>query len=173
MTLNVATSSSSDHFSLRALVAQVSGLLENADESAENRVRQAGALLREYPLQHPVLAARGGLPAWKIKKVMEYIEGHLDSSIGLQDLAFLAGLSPWHFCRAFRISQNQSPHGFVMRRRIARSQALMATTSAPLADIALECGFADQAHFSRVHTKLMGLAPRAWRRTRQDAEEIT
>ena len=168
MTVNVATWSSPDHFSLRALISQVSGLLQNCDESAEIRVRRAGALLRDHTSREPIPAPRGGLPAWKIKKVTEYIDSHIGSSLNTPDLAIIAGLSPWHFCRAFRISLNVSPHGFVMRRRIVRSQSLMRTTRARLADIALECGFADQAHFSRVHTRLTGVAPRVWRTKSED-----
>jgi AraC family transcriptional regulator len=176
MTLNVATKSSSDHVSLRALFAQVSGLLENCAEPPEKRIRSAGALLREYPFEDlgldyglapSVPPERGGLPVWKIKRVMDYIESHIGYSISIADLAGLIGLSPWHFCRAFRTSLRESPHGFVMRRRIARSQSLMAATRAPLSEIALECGFADQAHFSRVHARLVGVSPGTWRRTRQ------
>jgi AraC family transcriptional regulator len=170
MTQNLATTSSPNHSSLRNLFVQVSGLLENCSEPAEQRVRRAGALLRGYPLQEfqvsePSRARSTGpaLPAWQIRRLMDYIETHIESPISIQELAGIARLSPSHFCRAFRRSLNESPHCFVMRRRVARSQALMSTTRAPLSHIAIDCGFADQAHFSRVHRRLAGVAPGKWR----------
>jgi AraC-like DNA-binding protein len=180
MTQNVATTSSPDHAALHNLFVQVSGLLENFAEPAEVRVRRAGALLRDYPLRRfpasdpclarPVASARGGgLPLWQIRKLTEYIENHIESTISIQDLAGIVRLSPSHFCRAFRRSTNDSPHCFVMRRRIARSQELMTTTRARLANIALDCGFADQAHFCRVYRKLEGEAPGIWRKMRQES----
>jgi len=168
MTQNLATN---DHSSLRNLFAQVSGLLENCAEPAELRVRRAGALLRDYPMHEfqvstPSRAQATGpaLPAWQIRLLTDYIESHIESPMSIQELASIARLSPSHFCRAFRRSLNESPHCFVMRRRVARSQALMSSTSAPLSHIAFDCGFADQAHFSRVHRKLVGVAPGKWRK---------
>jgi transcriptional regulator GlxA family with amidase domain len=106
------------------------------------------------------------LLAWQIKRLVAYIESHSESPITIQELASIAGLSPPHFCGAFRRSLKESPHCLVMQRRIARSQSLMSTTRGPLSHIAIDCGFADQAHFSRVHRKLVGMAPGIWRRMR-------
>jgi AraC family transcriptional regulator len=172
MTQNLAITTPSDGVALGDLFAKISGLLENSAEPAEHRVRQAGALLRSHPYKlsraadPSVVAARHpSLPAWQIKRLMDHIDSNIDASISIQDLAGVAKLSPSHFCRAFRASLNETPHCFVMRRRVARSQALMSTTRAPLSHIAVDCGFADQAHFSRVHRRLVGVAPGLWRRT--------
>jgi AraC family transcriptional regulator len=173
MTNNLATTATSDQVSLRNLLAQLSGLLGNCAEPAEQRVQRADALLRNFPMQQgEAFESRDARPsgpallAWQIKRLVAYIESHIESPISIQELASIAGLSPSHFCRAFRRSLKESPHCFVMQRRIARSQALMSTTRAPLSHIAIDCGFADQAHFSRVHRKLVGMAPGIWRRMR-------
>jgi AraC family transcriptional regulator len=178
MTNNLATTSTSDQVSLGNLIAQLSGLLGNCAEPAEQRVRRADALLRNYPMQQVEASELRHTPpsgpallAWQIKQLMVYIESHIEFPISIQELASIARLSPSHFCRAFRNSLNESPHCFVMQRRIARSQALMSTTGAPLSHIAIDCGFADQAHFSRVHRKLVGMAPGTWRRMRP-ADEL-
>ena len=181
MTQTESTTASSDPVALNQLFAQVSGLLENGAESAEVRIRRVSALLREYPVMRDQPSdaqlfpdahgiQRGALLAWQRRKVTDYIESHMEDPIGIEDLSAVARLSPSHFCRAFRVSFTDSPHSYVMRRRIARSQTLMLTTSAPLSNIAIECGFADQGHFSRVHRRLVGVTPGAWRRLRQDAE---
>ena len=181
MTQNLAIAASTNPAALSKLFAQVSGLLENGAEPAELRIRRASALLREYPttrfqssdahtIQEVSGVTRGALLAWQIRKVTDFIESHIETAIGIQDLSAVVRLSSSHFCRAFRVSFKDSPHNHVMRRRIARSQVLMSTTNTPMSQIAVDCGFADQAHFSRVHRRLAGVTPGAWRRLRQGAE---
>ena len=94
------------------------------------------------------------------------IESNLDSRISNEELAVVAKLSSSHFCRAFKVSFGESPHGYVTRRRMERAQGLMLTTDAPLGQIAVYCGLADQSHFSRLFHRLVGESPGAWRRAR-------
>ncbi len=82
------------------------------------------------------------------------------------ELATLVRLSPAHFSRAFRNSFGCSPLEYVTRRRMERAQGLMLSTDTPLSQIALDCGLADQAHFSRLFRRVVGETPRAWRRAR-------
>ncbi|HXK39796.1 MAG TPA: helix-turn-helix transcriptional regulator [Candidatus Paceibacterota bacterium] len=78
----------------------------------------------------------------------------------------MARLSPCHFSRVFRESFGCSPHGYISRRRVEHAQGLMLSGDAPLSQIALDCGFADQAHFSRTFRSIVGESPRTWRRVR-------
>ena len=110
------------------------------------------------------MAIRGGLAPWQIRRVTEYIEEHLASSIRLQDLAGIARLSHSHFCRAFKESLGYPAHAYVMRRRVQRAQGLMLTTAESLSQIAALCGMADQAHFCKLFRRLVGESPNAWRR---------
>ena len=71
-----------------------------------------------------------------------------------------------HFCRVFRVSFGHSPHAYITRRRIERAQGLILTTGRTLGEIALDCGFADQAHFTKIFRRLCGESPGKWRRTR-------
>jgi AraC-like DNA-binding protein len=133
-------------------------------------------MLREYPrslfnaspplAREPARTARGGLLAWQVRRLKEYVETHLGEPICVQDMAAVLGLSPSHFCRSFRLSVALSPHNYVMRRRIERAQTLMLTTDVPLIRIATDCGLADQAHLNRVFRRLTGETPAAWRRIR-------
>lgn len=109
---------------------------------------------------------RGGLAPWQIRVLTAHIEAHLEQSIHGEDLAQLARLSLSHFMRAFRDSFGCPPHTFLIKRRMHRAQGLMLTTSAPLNQIALECGFSDQSHLSRLFSRLIGETPAAWRRAR-------
>ena len=107
---------------------------------------------------------RGGLAPWQAKRLRSHIEDNLDSRIRATDLADLVQLSPSHFFRAFRKTFGESPVTYIMKRRIRRAQQLMLTSRLRLSQVALECGMADQAHFSRVFRRIVGTNPDAWRR---------
>jgi AraC family transcriptional regulator len=125
------------------------------------------ALLNERgPAQECMQRARGGLAPWQIRKLITYIDVNLDRTITTRCLAEVARLSSFHFCRAFRDSFGDSPHGYVIRRRMERAQGLMLTTNSSLGRIAAECGLADQAHFNKLFRKFAGESPGAWRRAR-------
>jgi transcriptional regulator GlxA family with amidase domain len=107
---------------------------------------------------------RGGLASWQLKRVNDYIEANLGSTIRAADLARVAQQSVSYFSRAFRRSVGYTPHAYVMRQRMRRAQDIMLSSEHPLSRVALECGMSDQAHFSRVFRKLVGTNPWAWRR---------
>jgi transcriptional regulator GlxA family with amidase domain len=125
------------------------------------------ALLNERgPAQVCMQRTRGGLAPWQVRKLITYIDVNLDRTITTRCLAEVARLSSFHFCRAFRDSFRDSPHGYVIRRRMERAQRLMLTTNSSLGQIAAECGLADQAHFNKLFRKFAGESPGAWRRAR-------
>ena len=108
--------------------------------------------------------ARGGLTPWQRRKVEAHIEERLDAPILVKTLANLALLSSGHFGRAFKETFGSSPHAYIIRRRIARAKELMIKEREPLGQIALTCGFADQAHFTTLFRRLVGKTPNEWRR---------
>jgi len=108
----------------------------------------------------------GGLAPWQVRRVMAHIEANLGECIRNKDLAALARVSLFHFNVAFRNSVGHPPHEYVIQRRIERAQGLMLSTDTPLSEIAIECGFADQAHFTRLFRAVSGETPAAWRRAR-------
>ena len=112
----------------------------------------------------PKSLQRVRLLAWQVRKVREYIDAHLATRILLVDLCMLVQRSEAHFTRAFRHTFGESPHAFVIRRRLEAAAEHMLHTDASLRDIALECGFADQPHFTKRFRKVMGQTPAAWRR---------
>lgn len=109
-------------------------------------------------------AERIHLPQWKVKRLLEYINAHLDQSISLNDLAGVAGLSTFHFARVFKQSTGTSPYQFVRDRRIERSQALLIEDDMAMSQLALACGFASQSHFTAAFTKAIGKSPGRYRR---------
>lgn len=135
----------------RKLLEQVSTLIGDTGEQ--------GARTRPAPVQT--------LAPWQERKVVAFIDERLDQRIQLVDLAATARLSRSHFARAFRGSFQETPHTYILKRRVAAAKRAMRETDDPLGHIALDFGFADQSHFSRVFRRMAGMTPNAWRRVHQ------
>lgn len=108
----------------------------------------------------------GTLPVARLKRVTEYIQEHLDEDLTLAQLGAVAYMSPYHFARLFRRSTGLPPHRFVVRVRIDRSAALLASPEPSIARISREVGFRTPSHFSTVFRRLMGVTPSAYRADR-------
>jgi AraC family transcriptional regulator len=101
----------------------------------------------------------------QMRHVTDFIQAHLDQALSLEQLAQQTGLSPYYFSRMFRQTTGESPHQFVLGRRIELAQQLLTETDASLAQVALQSGFASQSHLSSVFKRRLGLTPRAYRNT--------
>lgn len=131
----------------------------------ETLVDPTPARLDRRPFEIPPPSVRVTTMApWRFRKVVAYIESHLDRRIRLSDLAALTGLSAGHLNRTFKATVDVTPQGFIRQRRIERAKALLMQSDLRLAQIAQDCGFADQAHFTRKFRDLVGLPPNRWRR---------
>jgi AraC-like DNA-binding protein len=109
-------------------------------------------------------STRGGLAAWQILRVRAYIDSNLHRTIHIRDLSAIARRSPAHFSRKFKQAVGDSPHAYVVRRRLERACHLMMTSAASLSEIALSVGFSDQAHLCRLFRHAFGQSPANWRR---------
>jgi AraC-like DNA-binding protein len=109
---------------------------------------------------------RGGLAPYQERRAKELLRANLNGEISLERLAAECGLSVRHFARAFRTSTGVPPHRWLMQQRVEQAKALLHDSAMPLSDVALACGFADQSHFTRVFTAMVGASPGAWRRMR-------
>ncbi len=107
----------------------------------------------------------GGLAPWQERLAKELIASNLTGDRTLADVAGECRISTTHFARAFKVSTGMTPHGWLQARRIDRAQHLLATDLS-LAEISLDCGFADQSHFTRVFSGISGTTPGSWRRNR-------
>jgi AraC family transcriptional regulator len=110
--------------------------------------------------------ARGGLAPWQLRRTVDCLEAHVARGVRLETLADLAQLSPSHFSRAFKTSTGVAPHRWLLQARVRKAQELLIEGRMPLAAVAVETGFVDQAHFTRVFSRATGESPGAWRRVR-------
>jgi AraC family transcriptional regulator len=114
-------------------------------------------------LSSPLPFAHGHAPR-RPRAVVAYIEGHLDASLTLEQLAAVARLSPYHFARQFKRATGLPPHQYVILRRVERAKHLLqAGTGLSLAEVAADAGFWDQSQFSSHFKRLVGVTPGQFR----------
>ena len=109
------------------------------------------------------LQGRGGLPPQRLKRVIDYIHGHLDGDLRLDELATASGLSASHFVRSFRAEMGMSPHRYVVEARVEHARQLLERSQLPVADIARLCGFSSTGHLAAWFKRLTGLRPSEYR----------
>lgn len=178
---NRAPAGSAAPFDQGGIASVVARLLDNAREAfdrdqdvARSCLAEAAALLDAgrgtAPAPEPT-PAKGGLAPWQARRVAAHIDRHLATTIRMKDLTELTGLSTSYFSRAFKDSFGRSPYAYVIQRRMERAQEMMLASDEPLCQIALACGLSDQAHFSRLFRREIGLSPNMWRRQHRRAPE--
>ena len=123
-----------------------------------------GTVVQIPEAQRRTASAKGGLPAYQLRQVVEFIHAHIDEPINLTQLAGLASLSPFHFHRAFKRSTGLTPGKYIFEVRIKRAEALLSESDLPLAQLALQVGFGDQSHFSAAFRRATSMTPGAFRR---------
>jgi len=109
-------------------------------------------------------AARGGLAPWQMLRVRAFVDSNLHRPILIQQLSAVAQQSRAHFCRQFKLAIGESPHAYVVRKRLERACYLMVTSALSLSEIALSVGFSDQAHLCRHFRAAFDQSPASWRR---------
>ncbi|MGH9162192.1 MAG: AraC family ligand binding domain-containing protein, partial [Vicinamibacteraceae bacterium] len=100
-----------------------------------------------------------------VRRAREYLDEHFASDVSLARLGTVAGLSPFHLARAFAREVGLPPHVYLETVRIARARALL-SRARPIAEVALDVGYADQSHFTHRFKRLVGIAPGQYLRER-------
>jgi AraC family transcriptional regulator len=171
--LAVANSSARSRDSVRRVLTLLDEALRQLQPSeivAHGRILEATSLLRKQIDSEPAqeLPDRDGrLLAWQARKVRDYIDSHIAGPLRVADLCALIDRSEAHFSRSFRHTFGESPHAFVIWRRLELAARYMLQTDANLSDIAARCGFTDQAHLCKHFRQSTEQTPAAWRRARR------
>ncbi|SIR29858.1 AraC family transcriptional regulator [Bosea sp. TND4EK4] len=145
---------------IAALLADAGAAVAVDRAAARFLLTRAIALLDDAPQD----SRPGGLAAWQMRRLERFVEANLGSPITLESMAATARLSSSHFGRAFKATGGETPHSWVLRKRVERARKLMRESTLPLAEIALDCGLSDQSHLNRVFRRYSGVSPNAWRR---------
>ena len=134
------------------------GELRILDKSALHFRPRIG-LLSNLAASESASHTRGGLAPRVAHRIAEYIDSRLSENVSLEAMAGIAGLSVFHFVRAFRQSFGMPPHSYLLRGRIERAHRLLEQTELSLSEIALSTGFSDQSHFAKYFRRLTGMTP--------------
>lgn len=108
-----------------------------------------------------------GLSKPQLRRVTEYIEGHLAQDLSLARLADVAGISESHLKTLFKRTTGIPVHEYVVRRRVERAKVLLLRGELPASQVALEAGFAHQSHMARWMRRVLGVTPTSVARNRR------
>ena len=111
----------------------------------------------------PLDRYKGGLSGARSRLVREYIHEHLGQDLDSGSIAAVAGLSKYHFGKAFKDAIGMTLHSYVLSQRMRRTQDLLARTNLPLAEVANAVGFSSQSHLTALFSTRLGVTPGAYR----------
>jgi AraC family transcriptional regulator len=141
----------------------------------------AARLVQNYAVNKPALEFKAnGLSQSQLKRVIDYMQANLTQDLSILDLATLTNMSESHFSRSFKRSVGISPYRYLMQQRVERAKQLLKQRSLALAKplpeqkppgtgisistIALDCGFANQTHLTKVFRQMTGMTPKAYQK---------
>jgi AraC family transcriptional regulator len=100
----------------------------------------------------------------KQSQLQDYIDTHLSCPISVKDMAMIVDLSPSYFVRVFGSAFGVSPHQYVQARRLKKAEQLLSTLrDVPLKAVAMDCGFSDQSHMTRLFQEKLAMTPKQYR----------
>ena len=147
--------------------AQLLDTVRSLLDEALHKMRASSPKAAPDTLSAAAPRPRGGIAPSALRRVREHIDRNLGEHIEIADLATLTGLSPCHFSRAFKQSMGMPPHRYLISRRVEEAARLIESTDRPMFEIALDVGFSDQSHFTRVFSSQVGESPSQFRHQRR------
>jgi AraC family transcriptional regulator len=106
---------------------------------------------------------RGGLGSGRLRRIKELVEAKIEDDLSLDEMAKSVDLSTAHFARMFRKSTGETPHQFVLRRRLERAKSMLRAPGTRVLDVAVACGFKTQQHFAQAFHDVCGVTPTEYR----------
>ena len=159
-----------DDPALRSTLSKLQGLLVDPDpiDATYSETLGLTAAIELARLQFNGAGVRapdsGRLGTAQAKSVVEFIRENLHRDISLSDLAGVAGLSRFHFTRAFKRTTGLSPYQFILSARVEQAKSSLANTDQSIFEISQRLGFGNQGQFAAAFRKLVGTTPSQFRR---------
>lgn len=132
--------------------------LDGIEQALAAMIVRYDGVARRNPVVH-----KGGLTPYRMRRVTEFIQEHIEEEITLNELAQNVGLSASHFCSLFHKTSGRTPHQFVLHCRIQHAKVLLAKPGNSILDVALASGFRTHQHFSRIFRRHVGIPPSMYR----------
>ena len=125
----------------------------------------AARLVQNYAVSKPALEFKAkGLSRSQLARVIDYMKANLTQDLSILDLATLTGMSESHFSRSFKQSVGIAPYQYLIQQRVERAKQLLKQQAISISDIALDCGFANQTHLTKVFRQMTGMTPKAYQK---------
>jgi AraC family transcriptional regulator len=125
----------------------------------------AARLVQNYAVRKPALEFKANtLAQSQLARVIDYIKANLTRDLSILDLATLTSMSESHFSRSFKRSVGIAPYQYLMQQRVERAKQLLEQQSIAISTIALDCGFANQTHLTKVFRQMTGMTPKAYQK---------
>ena len=124
-----------------------------------------GLLTAVMPIRNAIAIPTKPIHAEYLRRITAYVDANVSETIELDDLVRQTGCSRCYFARTFRAVMGFTPMTFVKLRRCEAAKRMMSESDACLSDVAADCGFASQSHFTTAFRSQTGMTPSAWRRS--------
>lgn len=125
----------------------------------------AARLVQNYAVSKPLFEFRAsGLSQSQLERVIDYMKANLTQDLSILDLATLISMSESYFSRSFKQSVGIAPYQYLMQQRVERAKQLLKQQAISISDIALDCGFANQTHLTKVFRQMAGVTPKAYQK---------
>jgi len=141
-----------------ALAAAHAALVGTATALERNHALLRGLARLESEVAEVPLVRVAAREHRAVRAAREYLDAHAVEEVSLLELAAVGGLSVWRLARAFGAEVGLPPHAYQVQRRVLLAKRLLAA-GVPSAQVAADCGFADQAHLTRRFKALVGTTP--------------
>jgi AraC family transcriptional regulator len=152
------------------LMLALDAVLRAWEPSARTYVDHLTTLLASHLARRRQPPPAAGLTERQLAAVRDLIEARIADPLPLADLADAAALSVSQFVRQFKASTGDTPHRYLVGLRLKHAQRMLHTSSLPIADIAVRCGFSHQEHLTRVMRTRLGTTPGALRARAQNVQ---
>jgi len=148
---------------LRACVSNIAAVPVIGVEALVHQMLYRG-LLRWSNLATQIRPVPARPDARVVQQAIDYIQANLTGKLSVKDLAPVTGLNIDTLTRLFKQATGRTPYDYILEQRVARAKQALKQGKAPLAEVAVACGFGNQSHFSTVFKKWTGLSPARYRR---------
>ena len=147
------------------IVARQLSHLHRVLEKSDNQLKRDtamriafGSLILRHAENNPLKRCTQG-ERDAVRRVREYIETYYEHNTSLDELAEIAGLSPFHLVRVFKDETGLPPHTYLTHVRVQKARELLQNDPLSIADVAYATGFTDQSHLTRWFKRMVGVTP--------------